>query len=192
VEADETLMKRFQQGDDNAFEQIVRRCERRMLTFFYHATGNMDIARDLRQDLFLRLYVNGRSYRGEGRFVAWLYAIATNLLRSHFRNARTHAPAAEPDPDHASDPAEVPDGRPTGDEVVRRKERARLVHELLATLSAGDREVLILRFFGRLRFGEISRVLGTTEGTARCRAYAALERLRRVIDERGFHAGDLL
>jgi len=192
VETDETLMTRFQQGDDHAFEQVVRLWEGRMLTFFYRATGDMDTARDLRQDLFLRLYVNGASYRGEGRFVAWLYAVATNLLRSHFRKSGPCAPAPEPNPGHSPDAAEVPDSRPTAAAIARRNERARLVRELLAALSTKDREVLTLRFFGNLRFGEISRVLGTTEGTARVRAYAALERLRRVVDERGLNANELL
>jgi len=63
---------------------------------------------------------------------------------------------------------------------------------MLAALSPKDREMLILRFFSELSFGEIARVLGMAKGTAKVRACRALQRLRRVANERGFSASDLL
>jgi len=192
VATDEPLMDRFQQGDDNAFEQIVRRWEGRMLNFFYRGVGDVDTAKDLRQELFLRLYVHGKSYRGEGSFVAWLYSVAANLLRSRLAKARRQAPALDPDPDEPSEPVEAVDGGPMPDTIAQHHERARLVREMLADLATRDREVLVLRFFGNLRFEEISKVLGIGESAAKLRAIRALERLRRMIAERGFTTGDLL
>lgn len=185
-------MSQFQQGCDRSYEEIVRRWESRMLSFFYRAVGDMDTAKDLRQELFVRLYVRGESYRGNGSLGAWLYSIATNLIRTYFRNVRKARPAEDLDAVQESELAEPSRNGAAAAEVVQQNERARLVREMLGALSPKDRDVLILRFFGDLRFREIARILGVPEGAARVRAYTALDRLRRVIEERGFHARDLL
>lgn len=189
---DEALMSRFQEGSEAAFEQIVRQWEGRMLNFFYRAVGDLDTAKDLRQELFFRLYTRGGTYRGKGSFAAWLYSIATNLVRVHFNKAKAYAPVHDADPDGQPEAVEQADKAPTADEVARRNERARLVREMLEDLSPRDREVLMLRFFGNLRFEEISTVLRIGQGAARLRAIRAVERLRRMVAERGLTAGDLL
>lgn len=192
MQSDETTINRFRQGDDNAFEQVVRSWEDRALNFFYRAVGDMDTAKDLRQDLFIRLYRYRGSYRGDGRFVSWFYSIAANVLREHFRKARSFISAVDPDADSSSAAQEIPDGGPTVDRIAERNERARLVRAMVAALSEKDREVLTLRFFGGLRFEEIAKALGIGESAAKVRAIRALERLRVRMAERGLSADDLL
>jgi len=193
VEPDEALMRRFQAGDEAAYETLVRRWEDRLLTFFHRALGDADAAEDLRQELFIRLYLRGASYRADGSVLAWVYAIANNLIRSHYRKAKWNGSRRETEGGEDADPIEgAVSPAPGSREVAQRNERARLVRGLLAALPERDREVLLLRYFGGLRFGEIARTIGIGEPAAKLRAIRAVERLRRLAVERGLTARELL
>jgi RNA polymerase sigma-70 factor (ECF subfamily) len=189
---DQTLMRLLQQGDEAAFEQIVRHWEKPMLNFFYRSLSDLDTAEDLRQELFVRLYAYRASYRGNGSFRAWLYQLATNLLRTHLRRAKTLVPLDGNGTDGEDNSSAVPDNAPPAGEVLQRRESARLVREMLATLSSEDREALILRFYEGLRYGEICQALDIAETSAKSRVYRAIERLRQMVAERGLSAADLL
>ena len=189
---DESLMRQFQDGSKDAFEQIIRRWEKPMLAFFYRAVGHLDTAKDLRQELFLRLFSRGRSYRGEGAFRSWLFSIAANLIRNHFKRERPSESDSSADAEQPSERADLPDDCAKADDVARRTERARLVRQMLAALSTQDRQLLTLRFFGDLPFEEIARVVGISKGAAKVRACRALQRLRRIAAQQALSVGDLL
>jgi len=163
-----------------------------MLRFFYRAVGDMETATDLRQELFVRLYLKSKTYRGDGSFSAWLYGIAANLVRAHFRKARRLFVVRDSEPDEQAEFKEALDGSVRADEAARRSERSRFLREMLAALSPRDRQVLMLRFFGSLSFREISQALGMTEVTARVHALRGIKRLRDLAVERGLTSGDLL
>ena len=192
VADDEALMRLLQQGCDDALDQLVRRWEGPMLGFFYRSVGDLETAEDLRQDLFVRLYVYRATFRGDSSFRVWLYQLATNLARTYRRRAKTRRRAVEVDPNGQLGPPEVPDNSPAASEIVQRHESVRLVRKLLDALSAEDREALILRFFEGLRYREISQALAVAEPTAKSRVYRAVERLRRMVVERGLTASEFL
>jgi len=158
----------------------------------YRAVGDMDTAEDLRQELFVRVYVRGRTYRGESSFSAWLYGIAVNLIRAHFKEAKKLVSTLNAGDCQQPGPAETLGSAARADAVATRNERKRRVCEMLASLSPRHREVLILRFSGGLSFGEISRALGIAEATARVHAHNGIRQLRRLVVERGLSASDLL
>jgi len=185
-------MNLLQQDDETAFEQLVRRWETPMLNFFYRAMGDLDEAEDLRQDLFVRLYTYRASYRGDGTFRAWLYQLATNLLRSHLRRTKTVVSLDAVESDGASESPEVSDTVPTVGEIAQRGERERLLRQLLERLAPDDREALLLRYYEELPYREISQALNIAETSAKSRVYRAIEKLRQLVAERGLTAGDLL
>jgi RNA polymerase sigma-70 factor (ECF subfamily) len=192
VNDDQAAMCLLQQGDDAAFEQIVRCWEKPMLNFFYRSVGDLDVAEDLRQDLFVRLYTYRASYRGNGTFRAWLYQLATNLLRSHLRRAKPMVSLDEKQTEDEGDSPDVPDNGPPAGEILQHRDRERVVREMLAGLSPDDREALTLRFFEGLQYGEICQALHIAETSAKSRVYRAIERLRRTLAGRGLDASDLL
>ncbi len=201
---DQRLMQRVQQGDDAAFEQIVRRWEQPMLNFFYRAIGDLDAAEDLRQDLFVRLYTYRASYLGNGTFRSWLYQMAANILRSHLRRVRTIPTTSLSDaeePQDASSPGDADQSGGTNgqravespaSQAVFQAESQRLVRGLLDSLPAEDREALVLRFYEGLQYAEISAVLGIAESSAKSRVYRALEKLRQEAAARGLKAEEVL
>ena len=191
---DQALMRLLQQDDEAAFEQIVRQWEQPMLNFFYRAVGDLDLAEDLRQDLFVRLYTYRASFRGNGTFRAWFYQLATNVLRTHFRRVKTFIPLEDkrPDGESESDAADIASDQPSVGEIAQRRDRERVVREMLAALSPEDREALVLRFYEGLRYPEICQALDIAETSAKSRVYRAIERLRNLAAERRLCASDLL
>jgi RNA polymerase sigma-70 factor (ECF subfamily) len=185
-------MSQFQLGTDAAFEQLVRRWEQPMLGFFCRMTGDVDTAEDLRQDVFVRLYVHKSTYRGDGTFRAWLYRLATNVLHSHHRRARVRPGDAGAGWNHTEAVADVPAKEPSPGDNARSGETTSLVRELLDDLSPLDRQALVLRFFEGLRYGEIARAMDIAESSAKSRVYRAVERLRSLVARRGLTADEML
>ena len=102
--SDEQLMQRAAQGSDRAFEELYNRHARRLQGFFVRRLGNdADLAADFMHDTFLRLYAARETYR-EGRgFRPWLYTIAYNLIKNHFRSQLTIVRDILPEEEAATD-----------------------------------------------------------------------------------------
>ena len=75
---DEELMERVKAGDEQAFTLLIARYERPLLTFLSRFIGDSHLARDLYQEVFLRVYLNAKEYTPVRKFSAWLYRIAIN------------------------------------------------------------------------------------------------------------------
>ncbi|MDZ7271599.1 MAG: sigma-70 family RNA polymerase sigma factor, partial [candidate division KSB1 bacterium] len=88
MDSDEVmLIRRAQQGDSQAFDQLVRRHDRQVLSLAYDLTGNIEDAKDIYQEVFLRTYRRIQSFRFESAFSTWLYRITLNCALS-FRRRR--------------------------------------------------------------------------------------------------------
>ena len=82
---DEILIRRFQDGDESAFEILVSRYKDRIYNFIYRFVHDVDLAQDLTQDTFLKLFTHKNTYREIAKFSTWLYTIAQNLARTELR-----------------------------------------------------------------------------------------------------------
>src|SRR5204863_2809803 len=85
---DSMLIRRAQQGDTAAFEELVRLYDRSVLRLTVHLTGSEDDGQDIYQEAFLRAYINLSRFRFECSFYTWIYRIATNLCLDHLRRKR--------------------------------------------------------------------------------------------------------
>ena len=85
---DEELIKKFQNGDVGAYNQIVYRYKDRLLNFIYRFLNDIDRAEDLVQDTLIKLYTHKDSYREIAKFSTWLYTIAANLARTELRKIK--------------------------------------------------------------------------------------------------------
>jgi RNA polymerase sigma-70 factor (ECF subfamily) len=85
---DEQLVKEVNQGNKNAFELIVKRYYQRILNFMFHFLGDKELAKDLSQECFLKLFQNMGSFRGESKLDTFIYSIAKNLCFQHHRKAK--------------------------------------------------------------------------------------------------------
>jgi RNA polymerase sigma-70 factor (ECF subfamily) len=168
------LMRRWQGGDTASFEEVVRRWQGRVGRLLARLAGP-DLAADLCQEVFLRLYTAGSRYREEGAFATWVYRIALNVARDAARRRRDCAALGEIEPlDHAAPY-----------DLVRRRETVELVARALAELPEALREVLVLRHHEGLNFEEIARLTGTPASTLKSRFAVALCRLRVRLEQLG-------
>ena len=102
-------MLRVKAGDQPAFDYLVQKYRRPLVSFMYRMARNAAAAEDLAQEVFLRVYRSRASYEASAKFTTWLYRIATNLAVNHARDTRHERPEVtvsldEPDEDSGNDP----------------------------------------------------------------------------------------
>lgn len=178
-EPDAELIRRWQRGDRAAFESIVRTWGPRVGRFLVRLTGNSDLARDLTQEAFLRVYMEAGRYRESGQFSTWLFQIALNLARDAGRRAARRP--SQPLPD-----AGVHDRGDSAEACAERAEEAGAVSAALAALAAPLREVVVLRHYEGLSFEAMARLLGTPATTLKSRFAVALRELQKRLIRQGF------
>jgi RNA polymerase sigma-70 factor (ECF subfamily) len=181
LETDSHLVERCLNGDDTAWEELVRTHTRRVYSVCYRFTGNDMEAQDLTQDVFLRVFKTLRSFRsGEGSFSVWLLRLTRNLLIDHYRRGRQ---------DRATDSIEeqLPmleeraalSARTDG--LVAGREAGEILQAALERLSPELRETLILRDLEELEYREIAGALGVPEGTVKSRLNRGRAELARLL-----------
>lgn len=175
---DKDLMGRFTgQGDRAAYEELVRRWDSRLFSFLAKASGDLDAAEDLRQEVFVRLYRYGKSYNPRFAFSTWIFRIASNALSTwQSRRSREEARIV---PSHNG--SHLLDRAPNPRECVARMESDDRIRGAIADLDVEDRELLLLRFEQGLSYREIAESRETPESTVKSRVYAILGRLKRRL-----------
>jgi len=173
-ERDLALVRRFQAGEESAFDLLVEEHRQEVYRLAHRLLGNHADADDLAQEAFLRVYRSLRRFRGESAFRTYLTRIVLNLAadRRRARRARRQVSMDEvPEREHpgATEPAETGLIR---EEVLRRA---------VGRLPPRQRETLILRVFQEMKFREIAKVMGCTVGTAKANFFHALKGLRERV-----------
>jgi RNA polymerase sigma-70 factor (ECF subfamily) len=182
---DEMLMMETCNGSLPAFELLVQRWDKRMLNYLYRCVGDRAEAEDLRQELFLKLYNNRKSFDGKRNFQPWLYRIAANLVIDKI--ARKKKPVMEAI--HEQNGDSVPVLQETQEKHSRGRammnEIADRIKTALETIPGEERIVLIMRHYENLTFKEIAQVLDTPESTVKTRLYHGLRLLRDQLKRMG-------
>jgi RNA polymerase sigma-70 factor (ECF subfamily) len=184
--SDEELVEAFQRGDVSAFDDLLRRWDRKIQGAIYRILGSEDEARDLCQEAFLRAYRALRSFKGEARFSSWLYQIALNLCRDRMRRRKGKTMVSLDGLEDGTEPPIV--AGPSALELVERNDLARAVASAVASLPEEQREVIVLKEYQGLTFLEIGEVLGLPTSTVKTRLYRGLGVLRERLEERGIRS----
>src|SRR5580700_11795097 len=124
---DAEVMLRVKAGDQPAFDFLVQKYRRPLVSFMYRMARNTAAAEDLAQEVFLRVYRSRQTYEASAKFTTWLYRIATNLAVNHARDTRHERPEVtvsldEPD-EETGTTLDVADGTVTAEEALVRRER---------------------------------------------------------------------
>ena len=167
------LVARSQEGDKEAFGELVRRYQRLVVGIAYRMSGDASLAEDAAQDAFLRAWrqLSRFQYRGRGSFRAWLCRIVTNITTDRLRRAR---------PMVSLDALSLPGG-PGPDETYLRNEEAQRVREAVLRLPEASRAALILREYEGLSYREIAEALNIPLGTVMSRLNYARKKLRQEL-----------
>ena len=172
LETDESLMRRCQAGDADAFDALYRRHANRIYAFFIRQTGNPTRSDDLLQITWMHIHRARATWDRAARFVPWLYAIATNARRDEGR--KTMRDKADLTSEGTLPERVDLDAQP----AIDAKERVRAA---LLQIPESYREVIVLHRWHDLGFKEIADALGTTEGAVKLRAHRGYLALRAAL-----------
>ena len=172
--SDDDLMRAYQAGDVDAFEELVRRYRTRLTAFAAQRLGDRGLAEDFVQETFLRVWQGAGDYIPMGRFRAWLYTIARNLCTNSLAGARRHL-GLTPDAPMILWTWEL---EKPAEEGVEAEELHQRLEQAAATLPEKQRRAVMLRYYHGLSMGEIAEVEGCPAGTVKSRLHHALKRLR--------------
>jgi RNA polymerase sigma-70 factor, ECF subfamily len=183
-EALDLLVRRAQDGEEAAFEELLSRFEGRALAIATQLGLPREDAEDVAQEAFLKLFRHIGSYQTGRRFTAYFYRIVVNETRDRGRRLGAEPrPPASPAGDAGADPRaqEIPSSEPAPDASLVEAERRDEVRRALLQLSDREREVIILRDLQGLSTWQVARILKLNPITVRRHAMQARARLREIL-----------
>lgn len=183
-EADEELVARAVAGEREAFETLVRRHRRSLVNHLYRHTGQRDLAVDLAQEVFLKVYLSLSSFDPRFRFTTWLFRIASNCAIDHLRKKQPRTCSLSPGPSDESGESSarsIPGNEPTPHEIFRAREIHRRLEVAIRALPPDYRQLILLRHRQHCRYDEIARIADLPIGTVKNRIFRAREMLRHEL-----------
>ncbi len=179
--SDEDLIERFQQGDTNAYETIVRRYKDQLLNFVFRFLVNEEEAEDVVQETFLRVYRNRFAYTRVAKFSTWIYTIAGNLARTELRRRKRRRLFSISDMGLEDRDFEIADDVFNPEAHVDSALQEEIIQREISKLSPKFREVIILRDVQELSYEEISKIIRVPIGTVKSRVNRARLRLQNRL-----------
>ncbi len=182
---DEELIAMFQDGDTQAYNQLVFRFKDRLYNFIYRFVNDLDKAEDLLQDTFLKLYTHKHSYREIAKFSTWLYTIASNLAKTELRKLRRRRTysASDLSRDNREFVFTTQD-----DQTFSGEDGESLGKNLQAALNALPQDfktIIILRDIQELSYEDISKIVGVPIGTVKSRINRGRLKLQKLLINKG-------
>ena len=181
----EEAVLRFLKGENEAFDQIVRRWEKMVYSLAWRMLGNREDAQDVVQETFLSVYKSASSLRDPGSFPTWLYQIALNHCRARMRDrASTLTLNASPSSSSNEEeefPAIASPARNGGDAL----ETIDIIRKALAGLSEDHRTAIVLKEYLGLSLEELASVMDCPLSTAKSRLYHGLRGVQRNLKRMG-------
>ena len=178
---DAEVMLRVKAGDQSAFDFLVQKYRRPLVSFMYRMARNTAAAEDLAQEVFLRVYRSRQTYEASAKFTTWLYRIATNLAVNHARDTRKERPEVTVSLDEQDDDTgttmDVADGRMSAEEALVRRERMLAIRSKVEGLPERQRLAVIMhKYLGQALRRHQQRHAG------RCRELVRQAATRPVAD----------
>ncbi|MGQ9632264.1 MAG: RNA polymerase sigma factor [bacterium] len=164
--SDASLVAMCQSGNMGAFEELVRRYQRRIYNLVCRTMGSTEGSEDIAQEVFLKAYKSIGKFKGRSNFYTWLFRIAINTCIDEMRKRQRKAQTLE-----LSEAADCGED-PRGEDIRGRLSAA------LASLSPGHRMILTLREVEGFSYGEIAEIIGCRVGTVKSRLSRAREELK--------------
>jgi RNA polymerase sigma-70 factor, ECF subfamily len=157
---DEKLMAGTAQGDEHAFELLVKRHQIRVLNLIFRFIGNRTQAGDLAQEVFIRVWQAAPRYKRQAKFTTWIYRVTTNLCLNELKSSgRRKLLFSESPADAGQTLNEERNVSPSGEDILLAEERNRQISQALRSLPENQRMALILKRYDNLSYLEIAKIM---------------------------------
>jgi len=186
--ADSELIVQAQRGNMNAFEELVQRYDKRVFTIAAGYVRSADDAKDIYQEVFLRVYKGLSKFELRSEFSTWLYRITTNVCLSYRSNGKrhTHKSLDEYAGEEDGQPHALKDtiaGSDVTDRYTHDAEISERVQRAMNKLSPKQRMVFTLKHYEGYKLKEIAELLHCTEGTIKKYLFEATARMREQLKD---------
>jgi RNA polymerase sigma-70 factor (ECF subfamily) len=177
---DHSLVRAAQAGDHAAFEKLVYVHAQAVLRIALSITGSHNVAQDIHQEAFMKVYKKLDGFRFECTVSTWIYRIVTNLCLDHLRRKRTRAEDSTTEVKLENLINEVSDGRPVGNpeqQLLSRELRVQ-ISRALRRLTPRERVVFELKHFHGMKLRTVSEILNCSEPAIKTSLFRATKKLR--------------
>ena len=172
-------------GHTERYEELVARYQGRVVNYLYRVLHSLDDAHDLAQEVFLRVYRALDRYDSQFKFSTWLFRVAQNAAIDRVRKRRVHLVSMERPESESGDGGTFEfasaDRGPYG--ALRNVERGRAIARAIGELPGEYRELIELRHFAELSYGEIAELKGMPLGTVKNKLFRGRQMLKETLAE---------
>ena len=182
---DEQLVKAYAQGNNDAFDILLKRHQDRIFNYLLRIVKNEDVANDIFQDTFMKAIMTIRQgrYTENGKFPAWISRIAHNLIIDYYRQEKSeNRQSCDSEDVDILNRKELSEA--TIEDMIISEQINDDVHYLIDELPELQQEVLKMRYYGNLSFKEIAEATGVSINTALGRMRYAILNMRRIAKEK--------
>lgn len=180
MDCDPELIRRAAGGDLDAYRECIDRLSPRVHAIAYQMCGDSDEARDIAQDVFIRLYHTLEMYKPSARFSTWVYRMTVNLAIDHRRRSARHRHTSL---EAMPEPEAIPDARPLPDSRAAASEFRGTIRKLVRRLSGKRRSVFVLRDMQGIPTAEVATILNCRQSTVRVHLARARETIGKALRE---------
>ncbi|MEL6824071.1 MAG: sigma-70 family RNA polymerase sigma factor [Calditrichota bacterium] len=166
---DEELISRFQKGDVQAYDVLVRRYKDQLLNYVYRFVNSRTDAEDLVQETFLRVYKNKHYYKEIAKFSTWVYTIAGNLAKTELRRRKRRRIFSVSNFVNEDRDYDIPDADHNPERDVDGAMKDEIIQKAIDKLPAKFKEVILLRDVQGFAYEEIGDILDIPLGTVKSR-----------------------
>ncbi len=183
------LVMAVKNGDDEAFEKIVLKYQGPAFNIALRMLADREEAKDLAQEVFIKVYRSLRSFRSESRFSHWFYTVLVNSCRSRLKHLRRRGfyrdiPLDDPVAlEDGAPPRQWPDRSPGAAELLEKKQTEELIQEKMKLVPDDFRDVLILRDVQGLAYEEIAAATGLNVGTVKSKLHRGRMIMKGLLTE---------
>lgn len=183
MNTDRQLIQRAQEGDMSAFQELVRKHDRAVFSVAARFVRSSDDAKDIYQEVFIKVYRGLKGFRGQSEFSTWVYRIAMNTCLSHARRSTLtksisweSRDADEAEPHSTLERADIDENSPEREAIG--SDHAHHIRRALDALSSQQRLVFTLRHYEGHTLKEIAGMMECSEGTVKRYLFLATRRMR--------------
>ena len=180
---EQVLIENVRRGEMAAFQELVDKYKQKVYYMALDMTGNHHDAEDLSQEVFMKVYVSIKDFRGDAKLTSWLYRIAMNLCIDKSRRKRLKMVELD-DKIH-----EKPAPGLSPDVAIQSQATQVQIQQALSKLPPRQRSIFVMRHYNELMLREIAEALGISEGTVKAQLFRAIQKLQKELG--ALHPGRL-
>ncbi|MDO9575596.1 MAG: sigma-70 family RNA polymerase sigma factor [bacterium] len=172
----EELIKKVVEGDETAFEQMVKKYERRVLNTIYRYIGKSDEAEDIAQEVFIKVWHHAKSFKGKSKFSTWLYRIVVNQCLNYRSKHKERLASL----DEIMEQGKTPESLKVEIEFERQR-KSKIMRRAIDELPKRQRIALVLSKFEGKSYREIAQIMGVSLSSVESLIFRARGALKKKL-----------